>query len=426
VRTAVWLTLLCTLVPSAVRAQSVDEVVARHRGGCTTSGFEGLSEQLVRSHLCAFPGSVAEFAPYPGITLTSGRVHPLATSETVAALHAAADRSPLSVNSAFRTLVQQYALYHEGGCGLAAVPGNSNHQTGRAVDLGNYGAALSAMTGAGCVHPYPSSDPVHFDCPGPDMRAASVLVFQQLWNHNHPEDPIAEDGLYGPQTESRMGRSPAGGFGSDLCDVPEPEPEPEVAWGAELVGSSFEDPVVAAPGEPIVGTIELRNIGTEPWDENTRIGTTEPRDRTSALMGSDWLNPHRPAAVDGPVAPGETGVFTFTLVAPLDPGDYTESFGVVQESVAWFSDEGQLGPADGAITVRVMVAAEGSPPVLAEDGGSPPPPGVDGGTFVGGGPERPRGAGGGRAAPGPAPALPWLLVLAGLALLRARSRDHDL
>jgi len=423
VRTAVWLTVLSTLVPAAAAAQSVDDVVAMHRGGCTTAGFEGLSEQIVRSHLCAYPGSVAEFAPHPNITLTSSRVHPLATSETVAALHAAADRTPLSVNSAFRTLVEQYALYHEGGCGLAAVPGNSNHQTGRAVDLGNYSAALSAMTAAGCTHPYPSSDPVHFDCPGPDMRATSVLVFQRLWNHNHPEDPIAEDGDYGPQTEARMGRSPAGGFGSDLCDAV--EPEPEVAWGAELVASSFDDPVMAAPGEAIVGSIELRNIGTEAWDENTRLGTAGPRDRTSELMGPDWLSAHRPAAVEGSVAPGETWAFTFTLIAPLDPGEYTESLGVVQESVAWFSDEGQLGPADGELSVRVYVSDEGTPPVVADDGGAPMP-GRDAGAFGGGGPERPLGAGGCRAAPGRAPATPWLLLLAGLALLRSRSRDHDL
>ena len=193
-------------------AQTVDDVVASHPGGCTTAGAEGLSNQLVSSQLCVFPGQVAEFAPYPNITLNSSQVHPLGTSQTVTALHAAADHHALSINSAFRTLAEQYLLYQEGGCGLAAVPGNSNHESGRAVDLNNYAAALSAMTNAGCTHPYPSSDPVHFDCPGADMRSASVRIFQRLWNLNHPEDTIAEDGVYGPQTGARMGRSPAAGF----------------------------------------------------------------------------------------------------------------------------------------------------------------------------------------------------------------------
>ena len=153
---------LCALGVSGaapLAAQTVDQVVATHAGGCTTAGVEGLSEQLVDSHLCAFPGSVAEFTPHPNITLTSSRVHPLGTSETVAAVRAAADVTPLSVNSAFRTLVEQYLLYEEGGCGLAAVPGNSNHQTGRALDLGNYTAARSAMQANGARSPLVPSEP---------------------------------------------------------------------------------------------------------------------------------------------------------------------------------------------------------------------------------------------------------------------------
>lgn len=360
------LALFALLVPAIATAQTVDQVVAANSGGCTTAGVEGLSNQLVRSHLCAFPGSVEEFAPYPNISLNGSRVHPLATAETARALRAAADRTPLSVTSAFRTLVEQYLLYHEGGCGLAAQPGNSNHQTGRAVDLSNYSAALSAMTNAGCAHPYPTNDPVHFDCPGPDMRAASTLVFQRLWNANHPEDPIAEDGDYGPQTASRLGSSPATGFGTDLCAPP----MPVASWGAEYVMQTFPlaaaDPIVLAPGQEIYGVIELRNTGNQTWDGNTRLGTTQPRDRSSALAGPDWLGPNRPAAVEGTVPPGGTFAFAFTLRAPSTPGEYRELFGVVQEGVTWFSDPGQLGPADDLLQVRVLVTD--APPVVVDAG----------------------------------------------------------
>ncbi|MGE3767260.1 MAG: hypothetical protein AB7L94_33715, partial [Kofleriaceae bacterium] len=35
----------------------------------------------------------------------------------------------------------------------------------------------------------------------------------RLWNKNAPDDPIAEDGDYGPATEERVKRAPAEGFG---------------------------------------------------------------------------------------------------------------------------------------------------------------------------------------------------------------------
>lgn len=47
---------------------------------------------------------------------------------------------------------------------------------------------------------------------GQDIRNLSVLALQRLWNRNNPGDQIAEDGAYGPQTESRMKQSPSMGF----------------------------------------------------------------------------------------------------------------------------------------------------------------------------------------------------------------------
>ena len=116
--------------------------------------------------------------------------------------------STLSVTSAFRTLAQQYLLYkwyQNGQCGisLAAVPGNSNHETGIAVDLGNYSSEIGNMSSHGWTHSYPSSDPVHFDYTAggtTDLRSESVLAFQKLWNLNNPGAKIAEDGAYGPMT----------------------------------------------------------------------------------------------------------------------------------------------------------------------------------------------------------------------------------
>jgi len=404
--------LICVLVPCALRAQTVDDVVATHRGGCTTAGFEGLSEQLVRSHLCAYPGVVEEFTPHSGIALTSSRVHPLAVAETVRALRAAAEETPFAVNSAFRPLVQQYALYHEGGCGLAATPGNSNHQSGRAVDVDNYGAARAALLRAGCTHPYPSSDPVHFDCPGSDMRAASVLVFQRLWNANHPADPIAEDSAYGPETAARLAQSPVGGFPADLCIV-------RGAWGAELVSSTFEGVVTLVPGEALMGTIELRNTGTEGWTPSTELATTGPRDAASLLADSSWVSERRPAAVEGSVPPGESYPFTFVIRAPDLAGDYVQTFGLVEAGETWFADE--LGPPDDAIAVRVAVtASEVDGGFVDVDGGTP----VDGG-WMGGG-DRPLSVGGCSVMASSRGGTWWLFGLVLIGLGRARARQYHL
>src|SRR5262249_48895679 len=133
-------------------------------------------------------------------------------------LRAAAASSPLQITSAFRTVAQQYLLYNwfqQGRCGItaAATPGNSNHETGRAVDLGNWSSVITVMANHGWAHDVPGDD-VHFDhLASPDLRGRDVLAFQRLWNLNHANDRISENGSYGPMTEARLMRSPAGGFG---------------------------------------------------------------------------------------------------------------------------------------------------------------------------------------------------------------------
>lgn len=200
---------------SEVDAQTVADIAAR--GACSTAGLEGISRQLADSQTCMRPGQFVRFAPHPRISLSSSRVHPYLQASARDAIHRVADGGTnLTINSAFRTVADQYVLYHSGGCGLAATPGNSNHQSGRAVDVGSYSSVRSALEGAGCAW-LGSRDPVHFDCPGSDLRSDAVLTFQRLWNANNPGDRIAEDGAYGPQTESRLGRTPASGFADDLC-----------------------------------------------------------------------------------------------------------------------------------------------------------------------------------------------------------------
>jgi hypothetical protein len=144
-------------------------------------------------------------------------------------------------------------------------------------------------------------------------------------------------------------------------------------YGASYVSQSFPlatTTMTMTAGQVIPSYIELKNTGTKSWDSNTKIGTTQPRDRASAFADPTWVADNRPARVSGTVAPGGTYKFTFDLKAPDKPGTYDEFFGVVEEGVAWFSDPGQGGPPDNDLEVKIqVVAAEGG--TGAEDAGKP-------------------------------------------------------
>jgi hypothetical protein len=127
-----------------------------------------------------------------------------------------------------RTVAQQYLLYAwymAGRCSimLAAAPGGSNHESGLALDTSQYAAWQAALEAQGFKW-FGSSDVVHFDYTGGgtiDLRPIGVRGFQRLWNVNHAADTIAEDGIYGPATESRLRQSPAAGFAMPApCSAP--------------------------------------------------------------------------------------------------------------------------------------------------------------------------------------------------------------
>ena len=139
-----------------------------------------------------------------------------------------------------------------------------------------------------------------------------------------------------------------------------------VPYAATFVSQSFpyaSTTMTMTAGDVIPAYIELKNTGTKSWDSKTRIGTTQPRDRKSAFADSSWIAANRPAGVSGTVAPGSSYKFKFNLAAPDTPGTYDEFFGVVEEGVAWFSDNGQGGPPDDQLEVKIKV--------LPGDGGAP-------------------------------------------------------
>jgi hypothetical protein len=147
-------------------------------------------------------------------------------------------------------------------------------------------------------------------------------------------------------------------------------------YAATFVSQSFPyatTTMMMTEGQVIPSYIELKNTGTKSWDSNTRIGTTQPRDRVSTFADSTWVSTDRPAQVTGTVAPGGTYKFTFDLAAST-PGTYDEYFGVVEDGVAWFSDPGQGGPPDTQLEVKITVLAKSGSDagVGADDAGKHP------------------------------------------------------
>lgn len=216
---------------------------------CSTAILRGLSDQLVAEVECLRPGTMSPIDGLSGVFL-GGAVLPYMQTRAAQALESAGRSGGIYVTSALRSLAQQYLLYRwylAGRCGipLAASPGNSNHESGLAIDVSNYSGARTALQNQGYSW-FGSRDPVHFDYAGggtTSLGGLSVLSFQRLWNRNNPGDRIGEDGVYGTQTANRLAKAPVNGFAiGPICGGFEPEPTYlpiEVYW-ARLADGSYQ------------------------------------------------------------------------------------------------------------------------------------------------------------------------------------------
>jgi hypothetical protein len=205
---------------SAVTGGTVAHAAAN---SCSTASVKGLSLQIIEEGNCISPGAYAKVPDRSNLTVGSAVFRYLekpARDQLVASLDAHKGWN-MTVNSMLRTIAQQYLLYtwyQQGRCGigLAAKPGNSNHETGLAMDINPASTWRPSLENHG-FHWLGSADPVHFDYVGSGAvshKGLDVKAFQRLWNYNHPGDKITVDGDWGPQTESRMKKAPADGFAS--------------------------------------------------------------------------------------------------------------------------------------------------------------------------------------------------------------------
>ena len=184
---------------------------------CSTAIVNGLSQQLIHQMNLIVPDALVSFDNL-NVDLGEAAYAYLQPPAQKALQSAIQDRGvQMVVNSAYRTIAQQLLLYNWGSdCGFSAValPGQSNHQSGLAIDIDDYDGWRPYLEAYGW-HWLGGFDPPHFDFEGggtQDIRDTAMLAIQMLWNQNHPSEKIEEGGGYGPQTESALMSSPAMGF----------------------------------------------------------------------------------------------------------------------------------------------------------------------------------------------------------------------
>jgi hypothetical protein len=189
---------------------------------CTTASVDGLSRQIIAQARCIKPNQFVPLPSRPNLVIAS-QVFPYLELEAKNRLLKALDSKPkqkMTINSALRTVAQQYLVWRWSAtkrCGvpLATPPGQSNHEIGIALDIAEAGTWRPALE-AQQFKWLGASDRVHFDfkggAPPPSGTATDVLAFQKLWNRNHPNEKLNEDGRYSPAVEQRLRQSPADGF----------------------------------------------------------------------------------------------------------------------------------------------------------------------------------------------------------------------
>jgi D-alanyl-D-alanine carboxypeptidase len=129
------------------------------------------------------------------------------------------EKDPIFINSAYRTVAQQYFLHYlslEGRGNGANRPGTSSHEDGLALDVKNYEEWKDALIINGWVRPFLPKEPWHFTFKAgtnsDKLKKIGVEAFQELWNEKNSTDQIQVDGDFGQETKKRMDKSPANGF----------------------------------------------------------------------------------------------------------------------------------------------------------------------------------------------------------------------
>jgi N-acetylmuramoyl-L-alanine amidase len=205
------------------------------------------------------------------------------------------------------------------------------------------------------------------DLAGPHVPTAETLTSAHnlIYTLSQIED-ITTDSDHIKGHQDWPGNSTACPGDRILARIPDWFSPPGPDYAASLSDSSFalsaEAPIVLKWGESVDGYLEFNNTGQSTWDSSTRLAPL-PRDQASPVYGNDWESETRVTASDENPAPGNTGRFSFSLKG-REPGVYYQEFGLLQEGVTWFGDDGGVEPEE--IVLRIVVSEER----LGADGGS--------------------------------------------------------
>jgi LAS superfamily LD-carboxypeptidase LdcB len=191
--------------------------------GVISENVRELDRQILFILQRDYPNSLVTFSDNPNVELNNSTLPLVQPAAKLALEKAIKNRGKrLTVNAAYRSPIAQHIIYSYykqgiGGIAVAATPGNSNHETGLAIDIEDAEGWKSYLEAEGWSW-MGKSDPVHFSFTGSenlDIAALSIKSFQQLWNLNHPQDKLPENGLYDSKTASRISQAPPNGFPND-------------------------------------------------------------------------------------------------------------------------------------------------------------------------------------------------------------------
>jgi N-acetylmuramoyl-L-alanine amidase len=198
---------------------NVSDIITQGETGLVS----GLNQQIITVFNQLAPNSLVRFDDLQ-VNVTGDQINPLMQAAAKESLRIAIRERGISllVNSAYRTVVQQYILRQQFERGLfgitaAAVPGSSNHESGLALDVEDPDGWQPFFQRHNWIRLGRDFDFPHYDYifPGAtrlDLGRVGVIAFQRLWNQFNSSDRITEDGEYGSQTETRLANSPIDGF----------------------------------------------------------------------------------------------------------------------------------------------------------------------------------------------------------------------
>ncbi|MCA9565472.1 MAG: hypothetical protein KC561_18370, partial [Myxococcales bacterium] len=242
---------------------TIDELLLENARTCN-SGFlypqeliDGIGVQLVEELICMDDSWLEFYEPCEEVgCIWAHGPQPLAIRpEVIQALREVAleENDFISITAGYRDVAMQYySRWYKENCNsdfAAAIPGGSNHQGGRAVDIRYPAFWNDALLAGGFVHPIPNDTP-HYELymdatfreESEDLKELSILAFQRLWNRNNPNDLIPEDGVYGADTKEALGSSPVEGFPIGAICSPVGEGDPDEDMGGEVLQDVSEGP----------------------------------------------------------------------------------------------------------------------------------------------------------------------------------------